>query len=95
MKTASAISVSQIERAGRTHSTTQNETVKRADLAPSDVGFFFLLTLLLIVIGRLMGSWILSEQVKIQKGPNEYVSRTEEYQNLHNQVGPNSFFRMY
>ena len=74
---------------------TQPEAVKRTDLAQSDVGFFFLLTLLLIGIGRFMGSWILSEQVRIQKGPNEFVSRNEEYQNLHNQVGPNSFFRMY
>ena len=95
MKPANAISITQIQRAERTHSTTQPEAVKRADLAQSDVGFFFLLTMLLIGIGRVMGSWILSEQVRIQKGPNNYVSRTEEYQNLHNQVGPNSFFRMY
>jgi hypothetical protein len=95
MKPANAISIPQIERAERLHSTTQPKAVKRTDLAQSDVGFFFLLTLLLIGIGRVMGAWILSDQVRIQKGPNEYVSRTEEYQNLHNQVGPNSFFRMF
>ena len=95
MKPANALSIPQIHRAQRLHSTTQPNAVKRTDLAQSDVGFFFLLTVLLIGIGRFMGSWILSDQVKIQKGPNEYVSRGEEYQNLHNQVGPNSFFRMY
>ena len=84
-----------VPRAERIHSEAQPVAVKKADLAQSDVGFFILLTLLLIGIGRFLGSWILSEQVKIQKGPNEFVSRTEEYQNLHNQVGPNTFFRMY
>ena len=95
MKPANALSIPHLQRAERSHSMTQPEAVKRTDLAQSDVGFFFLLTLLLIGIGRFMGSWILSEQVRIQKGPNEFVSRNEEYQNLHNQVGPNSFFRMY
>ena len=84
-----------IPRAERINSEAQPVSVKKADLAQSDVGFFILLTLLLIGIGRVMGSWILSEQVRIQKGPNEFVSRTEEYQNLHNQVGPNTFFRMF
>ena len=84
-----------IPRAERINSEAQPVSVKKADLAQSDVGFFILLTLLLIGIGRVIGSCILNEQVKIQKGPNEYVSRTEEYQNLHNQVGPNSFFRMF
>ncbi len=84
-----------ITRAERIPSEAQPVSIKKAGLAQSDVGFFILLTMLLIGIGRVMGSWILSEQVKIQKGPNEYVSRTEEYQNLHNQVGPNTFFRMF
>jgi hypothetical protein len=96
MKPASALRIPQfINRAERTNSTTQPVSIKNTDLAQSDVGFFVLLTILLIGIGRVMGSWILSDQVKIQKEPHKFVSRSEEYQNLHNQVGPNSFFRMY
>lgn len=95
MKPAIALRTPQTHREQRIESRSQPEAVKKTDLAQSEVGFFFLLTLLLIGTGRFMGSWILSEQVKIQKGPNEHVSRTEEYQNLHNQVGPNPFFRMF
>ncbi len=67
----------------------------KSDLASSDVGIFVLLTIVLILIGRVMGAWILSDQVRIQKSPDQFVSRAEEYQRLHNQCGPNSFFRLY
>lgn len=95
MKTANAIGLPQIERSEKKYYFSQASTIKRTDSAQSDVGVFVLLTLLLVVIGRFMGSWVLNEHVKIQKGPDEFVSRAEEYQNLHNQVGLNSFFRMY
>ncbi len=95
MKHANALGIPQLERAYKKHVGARPQSMKVTDLAQSDVGVFFLLTMLLIGVGRFMGSWILSEQVRIQKGPNEFVSRNEEYQNLHNQVGLNSFFRMY
>jgi hypothetical protein len=69
--------------------------VKRSEQAPSDVGFLLLLTLILAAIGRAMGSWVSSDQVQIQRAPGESVSRGEEYRKLHEQVGPNSFFRMF
>lgn len=69
--------------------------VKKSEQAPSDVGVPLLLTLILVVIGRAVGSWVSGEHVRIQRAPGESVSRGEEYQKLHEHVGPNSFFRMY
>lgn len=96
MKHANAIGIPRLERAEKIQIVAARpQSVSGTDLAQSDVGVFILLTILLIGIGRAMGSWLLSEQIKIQKGPNEFVTRNEEYQKLHEQVGPNSFYRMF
>ncbi len=91
MKHANAIGIPRLEKAEKIKAVARPQSVNGTDLAQSDVGVFILLTILLIGIGRAMGSWLLSEQIKIQKGPGEFVSRNEEYQKLHDQVGPNSF----
>ena len=94
MKPANAIEIPNWKRNKEVHAAAQNAALK-SELAPSDAGIFVLLTIVLIAIGKVMGAWILSDQVKIQKGPDEFVSRAEEYQKLHQQCGLNSFFRMY
>ena len=82
-------------RTPKTKAEVKLQAVKKSEQAHSDVGVLLLLTLILVGIGRAMGSWISNEEIRIQKAPGESVSRGEEYQKLHEQMGPHTSFRLF
>lgn len=71
-------------------------SVRKAEISePQQLTYFLLGWVALGFLWRIFGAWIGRESIRIQTEPGKFVSRTEEYQDLHSQVGPNSFFRMF
>lgn len=68
---------------------------KSAELAQKDFGVFIFIVFLISLILKFLGAWVGRESLKIQKAPGKFVSPGEEYQELHNQLGPNSFLRLH
>lgn len=76
--------------------TLQSEELRSEnESAVTEASIFVVLTLSLGIAVRILEAWLGREEIRIQKSPGVSVTREEEFQSLQQQVGPESFFRIY